>query len=165
MHTCPAPIFSNNRRSKIEGKSQHHDHHRTDKRIFITYPVKQTSCPRTIEQIPQEEGKGDKCCQEILSSSHFRKKGYLQRPLTLSVDGSEKAHNEIYECQEKERSRTLERYRLFHNHLGFYSTEYCFSSGASRTPTFSEAPDSYFSEYLPQTTGFLLPKPSSHPWP
>ena len=94
----------------------------------------------------QEEGKGDKCCQEILSSSHFRKKGYLQRPLTLSVDGSEKAHYEIYECQEKERSRTLEHYRLFHNHLGFYSTEYCFSSGASRTAISSEAPNSDFSE-------------------
>ena len=118
MHACPTPIFSNQRRSKIEGKSQHHYQHRTDERLFIAHFVEQASRLRTIEQIAQEEGEGDKRSQGVLGGSNLREEGYLQGPLTLTVDGSEKAHYKIDECQEEEWSCTPKRYRLFHVYLG-----------------------------------------------
>ena len=114
MHTCPTPIFSNQRRSKIEGKSQHHDQHRTDERLLIAHLVEQASRLRTIEQIAQEESEGDERCQGVLGSGNLREEGYLQGTLTLTVDGSEEAYYKIDECQEEEWSCTPERYRLFH---------------------------------------------------
>ena len=71
MHTCPTPIFSNQRRSKIEGKSQHHDQHRTDERLLIAHLVEQASRLRTIEQIAQEEGEGDERSQGVLGGSNL----------------------------------------------------------------------------------------------
>ena len=102
MYTCPTPIFSNQRRSKIEGKSQHHDQHRTDERLLIAHLVEQASRLRTIKQIAQEEGEGDKRSQGVLGSGNLREEGYLQGALTLTVDGSKEAHYKIDECQEQE---------------------------------------------------------------
>ena len=118
MHACPTPIFSNQRRSKIEGKSQHHYQHRTDERLFIAHFVEQASRLRTIEQIAQEESEGDERCQGVLGSGNLREEGYLQGTLTLTVDGSKEAHYKIDECQEQEGSCTLECYRLFLVYLG-----------------------------------------------
>ena len=71
MHTCPTPIFSNQRRSKIEGETQHHYQHRTDERLLIAHLIKQASRLRTIEQIAQKEGEGDERCQGVLGSGNL----------------------------------------------------------------------------------------------
>ena len=100
MHACPTPIFSNQRRSKIESETQHHYQHRTDERLLIAHFVEQASRLRTIEQIAQEESEGDERSQGVPGSGNLREKSYLQRPLTLTVDGSKEAHYKIDECQE-----------------------------------------------------------------
>ena len=110
----PHPNIQQSAPKQIEGKSQHHDQHRTDERLLIAHLVEQASRLRTIEQIAQEEGEGDKRSQGVLGGSNLREEGYLQGTLTLTVDGSEEAYYKIDECQEEEWSRTPERYRLFH---------------------------------------------------
>jgi hypothetical protein len=75
---------------------------------------------RTIKQIAQEEGEGDKRSQGVLGSGNLREEGYLQGALTLTIDGSKEAHYKIDECQEQEGSCTPECYRLFHKLQDFF---------------------------------------------